>query len=801
MAQLIHHPTRRTHDQYALVVFILASCLPLQLHASTPVNETAPEHCRKKVQCIPVDENLKCEGTIIGHSETTFALVQGTRNFTTGDVLRKLERWEGLKQVPKCWEAIVPLLCALYTPNCQDGMVELPGKDMCESTRHPCRIVEIEEGWPSFMDCTNESIYQSGCTQHNTFNEVELNETGGCELPLVATDNERSWYEHVEGCGVQCQNVLFTTGEHNKMHIFIAVLASLCLVLTFFTLATFIADWKNSSRYPAVILFYMNGCFFMASVGFLAQFPPNARHDIVCRSDDTMRIGEPSEGENLSCVIIFIIVYYFIMAGVFWFVILSYAWHVSFRALGTPVDALQGKTGYFHILSWVFPFIMIVVILACNQVDGDSLMGICFVGMVNHYFRFIFVLVPTLIAVVVSAIFLTNGVITLCHVDRDNPGLLSNKAAARIKGTIARIGVFAALNLMYVLITLACHVYVYANQEHWEDGLQEYLRCEADVKIGRDVDGESANFVDEEECFIRSKPSLGIMMLHIFSFFGAGITMSTWVWTPSSLAIWRRAWRKITRQPINEPQKLRKSKMIAKAFAKRKDQQKDGDEVEPMSLSFEPVSHDDAIGMKLDIPASTNSVENSSSVWGNNVPVRMLTRRGAAMPIASISNSSSPAPATPDSAIDTAFASRSRNLVRIQAVVEPLPPDVLDHLAKKRKPKSKRRRKRPVMMQGPSRMETPMPDDFSDDDNNCISLGDGGTLAGSSGIGTLNESILGSGPSVESGSRRVQLERLNSAMSTVGSRVPKLPAIETKKKVTHPVRFEIPGVSNLDDVL
>ena len=52
-------------------------------------------------------------------------------------------------------------------------------------------------------------------------------------------------------------------------------------------------------------------------------------------------------------------------------------------------------------------------------------------------------------------------------------------------------------------------------------------------------------------------------------------------------------------------------------------------------------------GMKFDIPASTNSVENSSSVWGNNVPTRMLTRRGAAMPIASVSNSSSPAPRTP----------------------------------------------------------------------------------------------------------------------------------------------------------
>lgn len=51
-----------------------------------------------------------------------------------------------------------------------------------------------------------------------------------------------------------------------------------------------------------------------------------------------------SAGENLSCVIVFVLVYYFIMAALVWFVILSYTWHISFQALGkyyvadTPFD-------------------------------------------------------------------------------------------------------------------------------------------------------------------------------------------------------------------------------------------------------------------------------------------------------------------------------------------------------------------------------------------------------------------------------------------------------------------------------
>ncbi|PIK53052.1 putative smoothened-like [Apostichopus japonicus] len=419
---------------------------------------------------------------------------------------------------------------------------------------------------------------------------------------------------------------------------------------------------------------------------------------------------------------------------------------------------------------------------------------------------------------------------------------------------------------MYVLITLACHLYVFTNEHRWREGIEDYLYCRAEVKI--DLDGDVDEEEIEETCTLSPKPNLAVMMIHIFSFFCAGITMSTWVWTPSSLAIWKRAWLKITRQPINEPQKLRKSRMIAKAFARKKNQKEGGEKEEEdnVSLSLSPplmttpseagmdilkdscikvfsersvvISqvqvclpfslpsfpypapllafsgflaqvgkkvrslHDSLIAkkekkcMKFDIPVS--SVANSSSTWGGNVPTRMLNRRGAAMPIAAISNSSSPAPQTPDSAVEVGSMPRSRNLIRTQAVIEPLPEDLLRKLSKPKK-KHRRRKRATVIMQGPSRMETPMPDDFAEDEDNCITLADGATLAGSSGIGTLNESRLGSGPSEESVSRRLRLERLDRARSAMGSRVPKLPAIESKK-VVHPVHFEIPGVS-YDDVL
>lgn len=259
----------------------------------------------------------------------------------------------GLRNAPRCWSVIQPLLCAVYMPKCENGRVELPSQSLCLATRRPCSIVDQERGWPSFLKCdkfplgcsvssSTRKVFTvlicllcglSGVEFHsdlspslqNEVQKLKFNTSGQCEAPLVKTDIQSSWYKDVEGCGIQCDNPLFTEAEHNDMHVYIAYFGTITLLCTFFTLvrqkysnhiciyldketllimsglisflifqATFLADWKNSNRYPAVILFYINACFFVGSIGWLAQFLDGARKEIVCKSDNTMRLGEPS---------------------------------------------------------------------------------------------------------------------------------------------------------------------------------------------------------------------------------------------------------------------------------------------------------------------------------------------------------------------------------------------------------------------------------------------------------------------------------------------------------------------------
>ena len=73
-------------------------------------------------------------------------------------------------------------------------------------------------------------------------------------------------------------------------------------------------------------------------------------------------------GESATCTIVFIMVYFFLMAGVVWFVMLAYSWDVTFKALGTVRDDLTKKTAYFHIISWCLPLVLTIASLAISQV-------------------------------------------------------------------------------------------------------------------------------------------------------------------------------------------------------------------------------------------------------------------------------------------------------------------------------------------------------------------------------------------------------------------------------------------------
>ncbi|KAK9504914.1 hypothetical protein O3M35_009082 [Rhynocoris fuscipes] len=583
------------------------------------LSEGKGSYCKRPAKCELLNYTT-CLGVKLPYSRTSLELVDGLTSQEQGQ--EQLKEWRRLVHIPKCWAVIQPFLCALYMPKCDDSGVYLPSQEMCKMIMGPCRILTSFEPWPAVFRCDNQTRYPPMCK--NDVRELKFNTTGRCLEPLVQTDLSAWYYDGVDGCGVQCNDPMYTDHQRQQIHKLVAWGASICALFNLFTIVTFMIDWKFSSKYPALVIFYINFCFLIVCIGWLAQFLPGGREDIVCRKDGTLRTAEPSAGENLSCVVVYVMVYYFLMAGIAWFVILTYAWHISLQALGKIQECMEKKGAYFHLVAWSLPLVLTITTMALGEIDGDGVTGICFVGSANKEYRAGFLLLPVAAALIVGTYFLSKGLIILIKLQVDSKEIISERANNKIKETILRMGIFSVLILVLGATTFIWHVYHFKNSEVWSESFRIYILC----KLGIGESGPSG------ECKMGSRPSVAMLQLHVLSLFSVGVLMSSWVWTHTTINTWATLIARLLKKevPGNEKQtKPKKHKLIAQAYSKRKKFNSDGH----ISISFHS-SHKDPVGLNIELNSgATGSVRSS---WAAALP-KLLTRRGALV-AATNSNSS-----------------------------------------------------------------------------------------------------------------------------------------------------------------
>lgn len=596
---LLHHP-----------VFLLDRYSPGDPNLPLPAGKGP--HCRRKAKCEHMN-NTMCLGAKLPYSSTTLELV----GLTQEQMQEKLQFWTALKHVPRCWAVIQPFLCALYMPRCEKDEVELPPQELCKMALGPCRILELERGWTTPLRCDDTNKFPANCK--DDARDVRFNTTAECLSPLVPTDNPSAFYEGTEGCGMQCANPMFTPDEHRQIHELIAWAGGICAAVNLFTIASFFIDWRSANKYPALIIFYINCCFLVVCVGFFAQFLPGAREGIVCRKDGTLRMSEPSAGENLSCVIVFVLIYYSLMAACVWFVILAYAWHLSFRALGKIQDRIDKKGAYFHLVAWSLPLVLTITTMAMGEIDANSEMGICFVGYMNPAARGGLLLGPVAIFFSAGAYFLLRGLITLIKVKINSHEIISEKASAKIRETIVRMGFFTLFTFIFVVATFVVHIYEFQHRRSWKESFRTFIICKVMRSGGVLTDG--VGLTGHGDCRVEVRPSLAMVQLHILALFTVGVVMSSWVWTSSTVDTWIRFIKRSFHQDDDEPVKMKKHKVIAQVYAQRQAFNRAG----RISISFHS-THDDPVGLNFEL--NSGASQDMSTTWAAALP-KLVTRRGA----------------------------------------------------------------------------------------------------------------------------------------------------------------------------
>lgn len=145
-------------------------------------------YCQRSAKCT-VLKNATCMGVKLPYYSSTLDLT----NLTSEEqVQEKLQLYQYLRYIPKCWAVIQPFLCALYMPKCINDVVDLPSKEMCKITLGPCKIIYDAGIFPEFMRCDDEELFPSKCK--NDIHELKFNTTSFCMEPLVRTDQPYWFY-------------------------------------------------------------------------------------------------------------------------------------------------------------------------------------------------------------------------------------------------------------------------------------------------------------------------------------------------------------------------------------------------------------------------------------------------------------------------------------------------------------------------------------------------------------------------------------------------------------------------------
>ncbi|XP_069742008.1 frizzled-3 isoform X5 [Narcine bancroftii] len=367
----------------------------------------------------------------------------------------------------------------MYAPICTEyGRITLPCRKLCQRAYLECHKLMEMFGvtWPEEMECVKfpdcdegyprlaDSVSDSDPTEEAP---VAVQRDYGFWCPRELKINPELGYSFlgVTDCSPPCPNMYFRREELSFARYFIGVISIVCLSATLFTFLTFLIDVKRF-RYPERPIIFYAVCYMMVSLVFFIGFL--LEDTVACnRSEPSIyKASTVTQGShNKACTMLFMVLYFFTMAGSVWWVILTITWFLA-AVPKWGSEAIEKKALLFHASAWGIPGTLTIILLAMNKIEGDNISGVCFVGLYNVDTLRYFVLAPLCLYVVVGVSLLLAGIISLNRVRIEIP--LEKENQDKLVKFMIRIGVFSVLYLVPLLIVIGCYFYEQAFRTIWE---------------------------------------------------------------------------------------------------------------------------------------------------------------------------------------------------------------------------------------------------------------------------------------------------------------------------------------------
>ncbi|XP_061890841.1 frizzled-3a [Entelurus aequoreus] len=378
----------------------------------------------------------------------------------------------------QCSAQLRMFLCALYAPVCTEyGRVTLPCRRLCLQAKSDCyKLMDMfGVSWPEEMDCSRfpdcDDPYPRpvDLLSHADTTEppVPVQRDYGFWCPReLKVDPELGYsFMGVRDCSPPCPNMYFTRQELTFARYLIGVVSIVCLSATLFTFLTFLID-VSRFRYPERPIIFYAVCYMMVSLMFFLGFLLEDRVSCNAAVPGRFRASTVTQGShNKACTLVFMVLYFFTMAGSVWWVILTITWFLA-AVPKWGSEAIEKKALVFHACAWGVPGVLTVSLLAMNKIEGDGVSGVCFVGLYNLAALRWFLLAPLGVDVAVGVVLLLAGIAALNRVRMEIP--LEKENQDKLVKFMIRIAVFSALYLLPLLTVLVCYLYESSQRAAWE---------------------------------------------------------------------------------------------------------------------------------------------------------------------------------------------------------------------------------------------------------------------------------------------------------------------------------------------
>ncbi|KAJ3601596.1 hypothetical protein NHX12_032564 [Muraenolepis orangiensis] len=534
----------------------------LLLTTATPRWSTAdrPDHGF----CQPISIPL-C--TDIAYNQTIMPNLVG--HYNQEDAGLEVHQFYPLVKV-QCSPELKFFLCSMYAPVCTVLEKAIPPcRSICERAKLGCEALMNKFGfqWPERLRCEHFPVLGNGniCVGQNDSSSSATvppeYEPGPRPVPVPGTTrvnvhppdagsaadsrfrcppvlqvpsylNYRFLGE--VDCAAPCENsrsagyMFFGEQEIKFARIWILFWSVLCCVSTLFTVTTYLVDMQRF-KYPERPIIFLSGCYCMLSIAYIVGFFLGDK--VVCNERFTPEAyrtivqGTKKEG----CTILFMMLYFFIMASSIWWVILSLTWFLA-AGMKWGHEAIEAHSQYFHLAAWALPAVKTISILAMGQIQGDALSGVCFVSADHLDAVRGFVLAPLLVYLLAGTSFLLAGFVSLFRIRTimKHDGTKTEK----LERLMVRIGVFSVLYTVPATIVIACYFYEQAFRPHWE---RSWVRHSC----------KGLAIPCPPQAGAHMRPDFTVYMIKYLMTLIVGITSGFWIWSGKTLQSWRKFYTRL----------------------------------------------------------------------------------------------------------------------------------------------------------------------------------------------------------------------------------------------------------------